>query len=156
MQKLLLLCGGLLVSSMACSGVESSDPVQDPMQEQVVVEQQIVGASAGSIPAGLPARLQVGLFENTGATWMKNSGTPWDVRYRYFTKGWVNNSVMILLEADGYAFIQQQSGSNPNAYAAVAATGLPELAGLPNTVAGWGLAISPVTSGTAATTICGP
>jgi hypothetical protein len=47
---------------------------------------------------------------------------------------------LILLEADGFGYMQQQSKNNPNAYAAVAATGLPELAGLPNTVAGWGLA----------------
>ena len=49
------------------------------------------GSASGGIPAGLPARLLVGLFEDTGGTWMKNSGVPWDVRYRYFTKGWVNN-----------------------------------------------------------------
>ncbi|MBS1148715.1 MAG: hypothetical protein H6Q89_413, partial [Myxococcaceae bacterium] len=204
MRKLLLMCGGLL-ASMACTGV-----AEDPALTQA--EHLLVGAPAGSIPAGLPARLEVGLFEDTGATWMKNSGAPWDVRYRYFTKGWVNNwgwgtadgswglqylqetaaqgqipaiayyqmqgepgggedqfyakaqnattmrsyfgvfkllmqrakdfnqPVMILLEADGYAFLEQQSGRNPNAYAAVAATGLPELAGLPNTVAGWGMA----------------
>ena len=39
----------------------------------------------------MPARVAVGLFEDTGGTWMKNSGAPWDARYRYFTKGWVNN-----------------------------------------------------------------
>jgi len=49
------------------------------------------GAAKGAIPAGLPARELVGLFEDTGATWMKSSGVAWDVRYRYFTKGWVNN-----------------------------------------------------------------
>ena len=48
--------------------------------------------------------------------------------------------VLVLLEADGYGLLQKQTGSNPNAPAAVASTGLPELAGLPNTVAGWGLA----------------
>jgi hypothetical protein len=47
---------------------------------------------------------------------------------------------VILVEGDGFGFIEQQSGDNPNAYAAVAATGMPELAGLPDTVAGWGLA----------------
>ena len=45
----------------------------------------------GSVPAGLPARLAVGLFSDTGDTWMRDSGVKWDVRYRYFTKGWVNN-----------------------------------------------------------------
>jgi hypothetical protein len=47
---------------------------------------------------------------------------------------------MILVEGDGFGFLEQQTGGNPNAYAAVAASGMPELAGLPNTVAGWGLA----------------
>ncbi len=47
--------------------------------------------AVGAIPAGLPARELVGLFEGPGATWMKSSGVPWDVRYQYFTKGWVNN-----------------------------------------------------------------
>lgn len=173
----------------------------------------VQGASpAGSIPAGLPATLMVGLFEEHGKTWMKDSGVPWNVRYRYFVKGWADNfgygqhdgtwglkymkecdtqgfvpavqyyqlngeagggeaqflvkaqntatmkgyfedfkllmqrakdfgkPVLILMEADGFALMEHQSGDTPNAYAAVAATGLPELAGLPDTVAGWGLA----------------
>lgn len=48
--------------------------------------------------------------------------------------------VIVLMEADGYGFLQHQTNSNPNAYAAIAASGLPELSGLPDTVAGWGLA----------------
>jgi hypothetical protein len=47
---------------------------------------------------------------------------------------------LILVEADGFGFLEQQSAGNPSTYAAVAATGIPELAALPNTVAGWGLA----------------
>lgn len=166
----------------------------------------------GMIPPGLTAKLQVGLFEDLGGTWMKDSGVPWTTRYRYIVKGWVDNfgfgerdgafatwyfdecaaqnmvpalayyqmngepgggegqflakaqnattmagyfgdfkilmervkafqkPVFVLLEADGYAYLEQQSNDNPNAAAAVASTGLPELAGLPNTVAGWGLA----------------
>lgn len=35
--------------------------------------------------------LTVGLFEDTGNTWMKNSGVKWDYRYRYLTLGWSNN-----------------------------------------------------------------
>jgi regulation of enolase protein 1 (concanavalin A-like superfamily) len=168
--------------------------------------------AAGAIPTGYPARVAVGLFEDTGGTWMRNSGARWDARYRYFVQGWLNNwgwsapdgswglgymresasqgympviqyyvmngvsgynesaflataqnaakmadyfnqwkvlmqrardfgqPVVIMVEADGFAFLQQQSGGNPNAYAAVAASGLPELSGLPNTVAGWGMA----------------
>jgi len=48
--------------------------------------------------------------------------------------------VVVMVEADGYGFAQIQSNEDPNHYAAVADTGLPELATLPNTVAGWGLA----------------
>jgi Mannanase, galactose-binding domain-like len=176
-------------------------------------EERLAGSTAvGVVPQGLPARLAVGLFEDTGATWMKNSGVKWDERYRYVTKGWVNNwgysaydgswalsylqetaqqgfvpalqyyqlvgeagggeeatlakvqnagtmqsyfgdfkilmqrvkdfgkPTLVLLEADGVGFLEQQSGGNPNAYAAVAASGMPELSGLPNAVAGFGLA----------------
>ncbi|MDA8139200.1 MAG: hypothetical protein M0036_11165 [Desulfobacteraceae bacterium] len=48
--------------------------------------------------------------------------------------------VLVLMEGDGYAYMEIQSGDNPNAYSAVAATGMSELQGLPNTAAGWGLA----------------
>lgn len=168
--------------------------------------------AAGVIPAGYPKRLAVGLFEDTGGTWMKNSGARWDARYRYFVQGWLNNwgwsppdgswglsylresasqgylpvvqyyvmngvsgynesaflataqnptkmadyfnqwkilmqrvrdfgqPAVIMVEADGFGFLEQQSGGNPNTYAAVAASGLPELANLPNTLAGWGMA----------------
>lgn len=170
------------------------------------------GTVAGSLPTGMPTHLAVGLFEDTGQTWMKSSGVAWDARYRYFTKGWVNNwgygaydgswgkaylvecdaqgylpviqyyqmngdsnynegaffattqnaatmasyfgdfrllmqrakefgkPVLVLLEGDGYAYMQIQSGNNPEAYSAIAASGLAELQGLPNTAAGWGLA----------------
>ncbi|HMJ11319.1 MAG TPA: hypothetical protein VK524_07910, partial [Polyangiaceae bacterium] len=179
--------------------------------------------AAGAIPAGLPARMMVGLFEDTGGSWMKNSGVRWDARYRYFTKGWVNNwgwsaydgswglqylrecdtqgyvpavqyyqlfgepgggepqslaklqnagtmrsyfgdfkllmqrakdfgkPALILLEADAFAFLQGQASSNPNAYAAIAASGMPELAGLPNTVAGWGMAFLQIRKAVGAT-----
>jgi hypothetical protein len=168
--------------------------------------------AAGSIPAGLPSHLSVGLDEGPGATWMKGSGVPWDDRYTYFTYGWANNwgygardgtwglnffkessaagftpaveyycvngepggaeaqflaktqnattmaeyfgdfkllmqniktfgkPVVVLMEADGFGFLEQQSSGNSSAYAAVADSGLPELSSLPNTVAGWGLA----------------
>ena len=167
---------------------------------------------AGNVPNGLPPRMLVGLFEQWGGTWLKDSGVPWDVRYAYFTKGWSNNwgwgahdgsmatsffnecasgnfipavqfyqmngeagggeaqfysktqspttmatyfgdfkllmqrakdygkPVIVMLEPDGFAFMQQQSGNNANAYSAIADSGLPELSGLPNTAAGWGMA----------------
>ncbi|HZF56045.1 MAG TPA: hypothetical protein VE093_45840 [Polyangiaceae bacterium] len=205
---LLAFALGLSASSLiAACGLDAADGPDEPIDSTA----QAVTA-AGPVPSGLPSRVMVGLFEDTGATWMKTSGVPWDARYRYFTKGWVNNwgwsaydgswglnylqecdtqgyvpavqfyqmngepgggepeflqkaqnaptmasyfndfkilmqrvkdfgkPALILLEADGYGYMEQQSGENPNAYAAVAATGLPELAGLPNTVAGWGMA----------------
>jgi hypothetical protein len=184
----------------------------------------LAGSTAsGAIPAGLPGKLLVGLFEDTGGTWMKSSGVPWGARYRYFTKGWVNNwgygaydgswglsylkecdsqgyvpavqyyqifgeagggesamlskvqnattmrsyfgdfkilmqrvkdfgkPVVVLLEADGYGFLEQQSGGNPNTSAAIASSGMSELAGLPNTVAGWGLAFLQIRKAVGAT-----
>jgi hypothetical protein len=200
----LAILGLCLMTAVACGVTEfNTEPL-------ALISKALT--TAGTIPAGLPRRVMVGLFENTGKTWMKDSGVPWDARYRYFTKGWVNNwgygpydgswglhflresdaqgylpvvqyhqmngepgggeaefllkaqnattmasyfrdfkifmervkefdkPVLILLEADGYAFLERQSGENPHAYAAVAATGMPELAALPDTVAGWGLA----------------
>ena len=191
----------------ACAGETQSDDELSATRGELAA-----ATAAGVVPAGLPARVLVGVFEDSGQTWMRNSGVSWGARYRYFTKGWVNNwgwgaydgswglaylrecdqqgyvpavqyyqivgepggsesamlskvqnattmrsyfgdfkilmqrvkdfgkPALILLEADGYGFLQQQTSSNPNAYAAVAASGVPELAGLPNTVAGWGLA----------------
>ena len=77
----------LLCISGALASCANQDGDAAPALRTVVAG----GAAKGAIPAGLPARVLVGLFEDTGATWMKNSGAPWDVRYRYFTKGWVNN-----------------------------------------------------------------
>jgi hypothetical protein len=48
--------------------------------------------------------------------------------------------VLVLLEADGFGYLQQKSGNNPNAYAAVKSSGVPEIADLPDTVAGWSMA----------------
>jgi len=200
------LIGLFTLAALGCSGAEGSPSVSSSTAA-------LAGTLAsGTLPAGMPARVSVGLFEDAGGTWLKNSGAKWDVRYRYFTKGWVNNwgwsaydgswglsylketdsqgylpaiqyyqlvaeagggesatlqkvqtsatmasyfgdfkilmqrvkdfgkPTLVLLEADGVGFLEQQSNNNPSTYAAVAATGLPELAGLPNTVAGFGLA----------------
>src|SRR5690242_9425828 len=79
--------GGLCFVIGACSGVPNDAP-----GSYEKVSDSIAGAAAlGAIPAGLPARAMVGLFEGSGKTWMKDSGVPWDMRYQYFTKGWVNN-----------------------------------------------------------------
>src|SRR4051812_27174415 len=76
----------LLSCTLACG---SEAPQGEPQGEQQAL---LAGSSAkGAIPAGLPARVMVGLFEDTGGTWMKTSGVRWDARYRYLTKGWVNN-----------------------------------------------------------------
>jgi hypothetical protein len=48
--------------------------------------------------------------------------------------------VLIQVEADGFGFLEIQAKDAPSTKAAVASTGLPELAALPDTVAGWGLA----------------
>jgi hypothetical protein len=48
--------------------------------------------------------------------------------------------VVIILEGDSFGFMEMQSGDDASHHAAIAETGLPELAGLPNTVAGFGLA----------------
>ena len=81
--KIIGLCALVLA---ACGGnSEPTDGVQN-------TQQPLAGSAAlGVVPGGLPARLSVGLFEDSGATWLKNSGVKWDVRYRYFTKNWVNN-----------------------------------------------------------------
>ncbi|MET0594893.1 MAG: hypothetical protein ABW133_19495 [Polyangiaceae bacterium] len=204
----LLGMGVLCLGLVACGG--ASDFSSESSES---FPAQAAGATAvGAIPAGLPARVEVGLFEGTGKTWMKDSAVPWDMRYQYFTKGWIDNwgwgnrdgkwgldymrecdaqrfipvvqyyqmndeagggegqflakaqnaatmqsyfgdfkilmqrakefgkPVVVLLEADGYGLLQQQSSNNPNAYAAIKDSGLAELSGLPNTVAGWGLA----------------
>lgn len=174
--------------------------------------QAAITPPSGAVPSGLPSRMMVGLFEEWGGTWLRDSAVPWDVRYAYFVKGWANNwgwgahdgsmasaffnecsannfipavqfyqlhgesgggegqfllktqnagtmasyfsdfkllmqrakefnkPVVVMIEADGTGFLQSQSSQNPNTYSAIAASGLPELAGLPNTVAGWGLA----------------
>ena len=200
--------GLFCLSLMACSS--ASEPADSDARSKT--EALAASTASGVIPTGLPARLLVGLFEDSGQTWMKNSGARWDVRYRYFTKGWVNNwgysakdgswglaylkesdqqgylpaiqyyqlfaeagggesatlqklqnastmlsyfgdfkilmqrvkdfgkPTLVLLEADAFGFLEQQASANPNAPAAIAASGMPELATLPNTVAGFGLA----------------
>lgn len=215
------LRAGLLAS---CAALTSCTAPVDDAEGVASVDQRLAGESAaGVVPQGMPPRLAIGLFSDTGDTWMRDSGVRWDVRYRYFTKGWVNNwgwgaddgswglaymrecdqqkfipaiqyyqmngepgggegqflqkvqnattmrsyfrdfkllmerakdfgkPVIVLLEADGTGLLQQQTRNDSGAYAAVAATGLPELAGLPNTVAGWGLAFLRMRAATGAT-----
>ena len=156
----------------------------------------------GPVPPAFQNRFMVGLFEEAGQTWMRDSDVPWDARYRYFTKGWADNwgsgahdgswaasfftetkaqgyvpvvtyyqlfgepgggeqetlaklknastmrayfedvklllqraktfggPVVVHVEPDAVGFLQFQTTSNPNAYAAIAASGMPELAGI--------------------------
>lgn len=60
--------------------------------------------------------------------------------------------VLVMLEPDGYAYLQE-SAVVPTAPAAIASTGLPELAGLPNTAAGWGLAFLQMRKSVGATNV---
>ena len=48
--------------------------------------------------------------------------------------------VILMLEGDSFGYLEILSSNNPNAMAAVASTNMPELAGLPNTLAGFGMA----------------
>jgi hypothetical protein len=202
----------------ACGGSGSDDagvttPTTAPTTGSPGTAATAGSEAHGDIPDGLPARLSVGLMEDPGETWMRDSGVAWDLRYHYFTKGWRDNwgwdatnsgqwglswmeechaqgfipavqyycmnnepgggedqfynktrsastmasyfddfkvlmqrarefgrPVLVMLEGDGFAYMQMQTGGDPDAYAAIADSGMPELAGLPDTAAGWGLA----------------
>ena len=89
--KRLFLLSSVLFAVAACQAGITDPATPSDAPERASAEQALVGSPAGSIPNGFPARLQVGLFEDTGATWMKSSGVKFDTRYRYFTKGWANN-----------------------------------------------------------------
>jgi hypothetical protein len=52
----------------------------------------------------------------------------------------VNKPVIVIVEGDVFGFLEMQSNNDSTTYAAIADSGMPELAGLPNTVAGFGLA----------------
>jgi hypothetical protein len=189
-----------------------SNAVDNVTSGDAILTVKAPGSVAGVLPAGMPAHMAVGLMEDPGETWMKDSGVTWDARYHYFTKGWVNNwgwsaydgswglafmqecdqqgflptiqyyqingesnydesafyattknatimksyfgdfkilmqrakdfgkPVLVMMEADGFAYMEIQSGDDPNAYSAIADSGMTELQGLPNTAAGWGLA----------------
>jgi hypothetical protein len=59
--------------------------------------------------------------------------------------------VYILLEPDGFGYLEQSSKEDPSVKASVASTGLPELTGLPNTIAGWGMAFLAIKKAVGAT-----
>jgi hypothetical protein len=169
------------------------------------------GAVGGAVPAGLPAHLMIGLGADHGDPWMAASGVPWDVRYRFFAKGWADNfgfgqpdgswgaaylnecatqgylpgmvyfhlagdagndhtktlatvqspaimagyfadftllmqrvkefgkPVIVIVEPTTFGYLHDQTHGDPAAPAAVASSGVAVVAGLPDTVAGFGL-----------------
>jgi hypothetical protein len=78
----------VLLALGACGPELAAPSAADTLSKN---EAALVAPVSGSIPRGMPARLLVGLFEDTGQTWMKDSAVPWNVRYRYFVKGWMDN-----------------------------------------------------------------
>lgn len=178
-------------------------------------------APVGSVPAAMPQKLSVGLFEDTGQIWMQNSGTKWNIRYRYLAYPWATNygsgprdgqfvadffndtaakgfmpgiayyqiwdnppagtgqlqksqnvagmteyfkdlkiffqqaakfgkPVLLVWEPDYMGYLRS---SGTDASAAIASTGLPELAGLPNTVAGINYAVLALRKATGASNV---
>ena len=71
---------GAALALAACSGIPEAEPV-------ATVSSALGEMATGPLPAGLPARVLIGLNEGN-ASWMQNSGVKWDARYRYLTKGW--------------------------------------------------------------------
>jgi MYXO-CTERM domain-containing protein len=78
------------------------------------------------------------LTELQNSTWTKAYFTEFKVfmqKAKNFGK-----PVVIVLEGDSFGFLENLTKNDPTVMAAVASTGLPELANLPNTVAGFGMA----------------
>jgi hypothetical protein len=78
------------------------------------------------------------LTEVQDSTWTKEYFTEFKAlmhRAKAFGK-----PVVIVLEGDSFGFLENLTNNSPTVIAAVASTGMPDLAGLPNTVAGFGMA----------------
>jgi hypothetical protein len=78
------------------------------------------------------------LTEIQDASWSKQYFTEFKVMLQKIKK--FGKPVIVVLEGDSFGMIEMLTSNQPNTPAAVASTGLPELAALPNTVAGFGLA----------------
>jgi hypothetical protein len=78
------------------------------------------------------------LTEIQNATWTKQYFTEFKVMMQKIKN--FGKPVIIVLEGDSFGMVEMLTSNKPNTAAAVASTGLPELAGLPNTVAGFGMA----------------
>ena len=76
--------------------------------------------------------------EIQNATWTKAYFTEFKVMMQKIKA--FGKPVIIVLEGDSFGMVEMLTSNKPNTAAAVASTGLPELAGLPNTVAGFGMA----------------
>jgi hypothetical protein len=61
--------------------------------------------------------------------------------------------VIVVIEGDAFGMLSLLTSGNPNTMAAVANTGMPELAGLPNTIAGIGLAYLAIKKSVGATNV---
>src|SRR5215203_993755 len=75
----------------ACGSSSEVGKGEPELATDEFVQPLAADTAKGVVPTGVPSRLLVGLFEDTGGTWMRSSNAAWDVRYRYVTKGWVNN-----------------------------------------------------------------
>jgi len=186
------------------------------------IDGAVVVSPSGNLPPALPHRLLIGLNADTGETWPKESGVPWDLRATYLAKGWVNNfgfgaadgsvattyltesagqaiipaltfgqldgeaggtllaktqnattmasyfsdfkllmklakdfgkPVLVFVENDSFGVLEIAANHDPNQPAAVASSGLAELAGLPNTLAGWGQAFPRLRKAVGATNV---
>ena len=188
------------------------------------------GTPAGLIPAGLPKHMLIGAFApDNNETWMKKSGTKWDVRWVYLSgqhgQDWYNvwgygsadgafatdwftqcdqqgfipgihlynigyghdqgdagllteirdatfisnyfmefkglmqkaktfgKPVIIVLEGDSFGMIEMLTKNDPNAAATIGSSGLADLKGLPDTVAGLGLAYITIRDAVGATNV---
>jgi hypothetical protein len=78
------------------------------------------------------------LTEVQDATWTKNYFTEFKVMLQKIKS--FGKPVIIVLEGDSFGMLSLLTKNDPNTKAAVASSGLPELAALPNTIAGFGQA----------------
>jgi MYXO-CTERM domain-containing protein len=78
------------------------------------------------------------LTEVQDSSWTKEYFTEFKALMTHAKK--FGKPVIVMLEQDSWGYLELQSNNDPTVMAAVASTGLPELQGLPNTLAGFGMA----------------
>ncbi len=84
--RMRLACAFAALAVAGCAADATSTEHSEKLEHQLIAEQ-----ATGSVPSGLPARFMIGLNEGKGGSWMSTSGVPWDMRYQYLSKNWVNN-----------------------------------------------------------------